>query len=99
MCCRLSAVAGSRCRGIHNVGTVASARRKGIGAVMTVMAQLEARAPGYRVGILDPSKLGFGVHQRPGFQEQCRMGHYVWVGDWANQDAGQPADKLPPRRM
>lgn len=67
--------------GIYNVATVESARRKGIGAAMTAIPLLEARAAGYRIGTLEASESGFNVYRKLGFQEYCKISHYVWMGD------------------
>ena len=67
--------------GIYNVTTLESARRKGIGAAMTAVPLLEARALGYRVGTLESSESGFNVYRQLGFQEYCKLYRYVWMGD------------------
>jgi GNAT superfamily N-acetyltransferase len=66
--------------GIYVVATVPDARRQGIGAVLTRAALREARAMGYRIGILQSSPMGLGVYRRLGFQEYCKMSHYLWAG-------------------
>ena len=53
-------------------------RRQGIGAAVTLAPLLEARDMGYEVGILHASPMGLGMYGRVGFQECCRMSHYVW---------------------
>ena len=65
--------------GIYVVTTVPNARRRGIGAGLTLAALREARAMGYRIGILHSSSMGLGVYRRLGFQEYCRMSHYEWA--------------------
>lgn len=64
--------------GIYNVATRKEWRGKGLGAAVTLQPLLEARARGYRVGILQSSELGYKVYQRLGFKELCRMSHYNW---------------------
>jgi GNAT superfamily N-acetyltransferase len=72
---------GAGVAGIHGVGTFSKARRQGIGMAMTLTALLEARAMGYRIGVLHASSLGVGVYRRLGFQEYCRLCRYVWPGE------------------
>jgi predicted acetyltransferase len=60
------------------VGTVPEARRQGFGAAVTLAALRDARALGYRVGILHSSAMGFPVYQRLGFRELCRMSKFEW---------------------
>jgi len=67
--------------GIYFVGTVPGARGKGIGAALTLAPLLDARALGYRIGVLGASQMGLPVYQRLGFREYCRFGIYIWNGE------------------
>jgi GNAT superfamily N-acetyltransferase len=64
--------------GIYSVATIPEARRKGIGAWMTLQPLLEARAMGYQLGILQASRMGVKVYQSLGFKEYCKINSYRW---------------------
>src|ERR1043165_1648799 len=64
--------------GIYNVTCLPEARGRGIGAAITQAPLLDARAMGYRVGILQASELGYPVYRRLGFQDFGRLSVYLW---------------------
>jgi ribosomal protein S18 acetylase RimI-like enzyme len=72
---------GAGVAGIYGVSTLPRARRRGIGTAMTLTPLVEARAAGYRIGVLHASRMGVGVYRRLGFQEYCRLGFYGWTGE------------------
>lgn len=69
---------GGGAAGIYAVATIPEARRKGIGAWVTLYALLQARALGYQVGVLESSEMGLRVYQSLGFEEYCRISCYNW---------------------
>jgi GNAT superfamily N-acetyltransferase len=70
-------ILGAGVAGIYGVGTVPEARRRGIGAAMTHVPLLQARALGYRIATLHPSPMGLGSYRRLGFEEYCFLDRYV----------------------
>jgi GNAT superfamily N-acetyltransferase len=65
--------------GIYFVATVPEARNQGVGFAITQRPLQEARKMGYRVGILQASKMGEPVYRRMGFKEYCKTGSYSWL--------------------
>jgi ribosomal protein S18 acetylase RimI-like enzyme len=63
--------------GIYNVGVQEECRGRGLGAALTLRPLLEARAPGYRAGVLQSSESGLPVYRRLGFEQLCRLDFYA----------------------
>jgi len=74
--------------GIYAVSTIPEARRKGIGAFMTQYPLVQARSKGYKIGVLQSSKVGVGVYRSLGFQEYCKISEYLWSPEQVVQKAG-----------
>lgn len=72
---------GGGVAGIYSVATISEARRKGIGAQVTLYPLLHARARGYKFAVLQASEMGLNVYRSLGFQEYCRITSYVWRPD------------------
>jgi GNAT superfamily N-acetyltransferase len=64
--------------GLCEVCTIPSARRQGIGAAITLVPLLDARAMGYRIAVLQASPFGEPVYRRLGFTSYCTFDAYCW---------------------
>jgi ribosomal protein S18 acetylase RimI-like enzyme len=76
-----SLLLGAGVAGIYFVATVPEARGQGIGTALTLVPLLDARAMGYRIGVLGSTQMGLGVYQRLGFREYSKFGIYIWKGE------------------
>lgn len=64
--------------GIYNVTVIPEARFKGIGSAVTLAPLLFARRLGYRTGVLQASRQGYGVYRHLGFQDLGKLSVYLW---------------------
>jgi ribosomal protein S18 acetylase RimI-like enzyme len=62
-------VLGGGVAGLYAVGTVPSARRLGLGAIITLQPLLDARALGYRYGVLFATEMGVPLYRRLGYRQ------------------------------
>jgi ribosomal protein S18 acetylase RimI-like enzyme len=71
-------VLGDGVAGLYAVGTVPAARRQGIGALITLQPLLDARAQGYRYGVLFATEMGLPMYKRLGYREvDSRIGRHL----------------------
>lgn len=66
--------------GIYCVATVPEARRQGLGAAVTLYPLLAARDRGYRIGLLQASRMGEPVYRKLGFEEYGKVCLYILPG-------------------
>ena len=64
--------------GMFAVSTIEAARRKGIGAAVTLAPLLAARDLGFCAGVLQASEMGYSVYARMGFSEHFRYRTFRW---------------------
>jgi GNAT superfamily N-acetyltransferase len=70
---------GAGVASVFGVATLPAARGKGIGAAITLIAYDEARAMGYRHGVLFATELGAPVYRRIGFRDVgVGISRYLW---------------------
>ena len=73
-------VRSGRTIGVYNIATVEGARRRGLGAAMTMRVIGDGAAAGCDVAILQASEMGQPVYERLGFRTVCEYFGYVEPG-------------------
>ncbi len=69
---------GGGVAGMFCIGTIPEARGHGFGTAITLKPLLDARAEGYRYGVLFSSDMGLPLYRKLGFRELgSRIGRYV----------------------
>jgi ribosomal protein S18 acetylase RimI-like enzyme len=72
-------VIGGGVASVYAVATVPSAQGRGIGAAITLMPLLDARAQGQAHAVLFSSEEGFPVYRRLGFEDTgMKINRYLW---------------------
>jgi GNAT superfamily N-acetyltransferase len=64
--------------GIYDVATLPEARGRGLGGHVTRQPLDQAKAEGYRVGMLQSSSMGHNVYLRIGFEDVFQYQMYLW---------------------
>jgi ribosomal protein S18 acetylase RimI-like enzyme len=68
--------------GVHDITVLPSARGKGIGTEMTLIALRDAKSLGYRYGVLCATDLGIGIYRRLGFREYLKWDFYMKFNEY-----------------
>ncbi|HET7076130.1 MAG TPA: GNAT family N-acetyltransferase [Chloroflexia bacterium] len=68
---------GAGVAGLYNVATAPDARGQGTATALVLAALHAARARGYRVGILQSTRMGLNLYHRLGFAEYSTIAHYL----------------------
>ena len=63
--------------GLYGIGTLQSARRRGVGSALTLVPMLAPRDEGYRAAILHATPEGERLYPRLGFREYCRISRFA----------------------
>lgn len=63
--------------GLYGIGTLAAARRRGVGSALTLVPMLEARNAGYRAAILQSTPDGERLYPRLGFRSYCTVSRFL----------------------
>jgi len=75
--------------GVYNIATVEAARRRGLGAAMTMRVVDEGAAAGCDTAILQASEMGLSVYERLGFRTVVEYAGYIDGGADADEDADE----------
>lgn len=67
---------GGGVAGIYCLTTLPSMRGRGFGSALTVKPLLDARAIGYRIGVLHSAGLEYNVYKKVGGQHLCQIENY-----------------------
>ena len=71
---------GAGVASVYGVGTIASARGQGIGAIITLKPLLAARDMGFQYGVLFSTEMGHPVYKRLGFRDvDYSIARYLWI--------------------
>jgi GNAT superfamily N-acetyltransferase len=63
--------------GLYGIGTLSTARRRGVGSALTLVPMLQARDEGLRAAILHATPDGELLYPRLGFKEYCRISRFL----------------------
>jgi GNAT superfamily N-acetyltransferase len=63
--------------GLYGIGTLPTARRRGVGSALTLVPMLAARDDGVRAAILHATPEGEQLYLRLGFREYCRISRFA----------------------
>jgi GNAT superfamily N-acetyltransferase len=63
--------------GLYGIGTLPSARRRGVGSALTLVPMLAARGDGFRAAILHATPDGERLYPRLGFREYCGISRFL----------------------
>jgi hypothetical protein len=63
--------------GLYGIGTLSTARRRGVGSALTLVPMLQGRNEGFRAAILHATPDGAQLYPRLGFKEYCRISRFL----------------------